>query len=141
MIFASPAYQSGQMLVVLTFDEADGTDARACEKPNQANCRPAIGPNNDNPGYAPISALFNPETKPPAPNTDLGGGQIGAVLSNKRFIKPGTVSRGSYNHFSALRSYEDLLGITDGGDDGLGHLGFAAAPELRPFGPDVFNRR
>ncbi len=141
MIFSSPAYRSGEMLVVLTFDEADGTDSRACEKADQAECRSLIGPNNDNPGYAPVIALFRPETKPPAPNTYLGGGQIGAVLFNKRFIKPGTVSRGSYNHFSALRSYEDIFGITEGGDDGLGHLGFAAAPGLRPFGPDVFNRR
>jgi hypothetical protein len=45
-----------------------------------------------------------------------------------------------YNHYSALRSYEDILGITRGGDDGLGHLGFAARPGLEPFGKDVFNR-
>jgi hypothetical protein len=35
---------------------------------------------------------------------------------------------------------EDILGLTAGGADGLGHLGFAAAPGLVPFGPDVFNR-
>ena len=35
-------------------------------------------------------------------------------------------------------SYEDLLGLRRGGDDGHGHLGFAAAAGLRPFGPDVF---
>lgn len=45
-----------------------------------------------------------------------------------------------YNHFSALRSYEDLLGLTRGGDDGLGHLGYAATPGLKPFGRDVFGR-
>jgi hypothetical protein len=43
------------------------------------------------------------------------------------------------HRFSALRSYEDLLGITSGGDDGLGHIGFAALPGLQPFGGDVFN--
>jgi hypothetical protein len=37
-----------------------------------------------------------------------------------------------------LRSYEDLLGLTTGGTDGEGHLGFAAAKGLAPFGPDVF---
>ncbi len=53
---------------------------------------------------------------------------------------PGSVNTtGAYNHFSALRSYEDLLGITTGGDDDLGHLGFAAADGLVPFGSDVFN--
>jgi hypothetical protein len=39
-----------------------------------------------------------------------------------------------------LRSYEDLLGL-QGGDDGYGHLGFAAAQGLLPFGKDVFNAR
>ena len=52
---------------------------------------------------------------------------------------PGTVdTTGSYNHYSALRSYEDLLGMTKGGTDGNGHLGFAAASGLTPFGQDVF---
>jgi hypothetical protein len=40
-----------------------------------------------------------------------------------------------------LRSYEDLLGLTSGGADGLGHLGFAAQPGLLRFGPGVFNAR
>jgi hypothetical protein len=63
-------------------------------------------------------------------------------LFNKKLIKPGTInSTGSYNHYSALRSYEDLLGITKGGDDGFGHLGFAALPTMKPFGTDVFNNR
>ena len=49
-----------------------------------------------------------------------------------------TDTTGSYNHYSALRSYEDLLGLTTGGADGQGHLGFAAATGLAPFGYDVF---
>ena len=49
-----------------------------------------------------------------------------------------TDTTGSYNHYSALRSYEDLLGLTTGGADGEGHLGFAAAKGLAPFGTDVF---
>ena len=69
-----------------------------------------------------------------------GGGQIGAVVFNPRYIQAGsTDTTGSYNHYSALRSYEDLLGITTGGADGQGHLGFAAATGLHPFGTDVFN--
>jgi len=69
-----------------------------------------------------------------------GGGQVGAVLLNSRYIVPGTDNTtGSYNHYSALRSYEDLLGLRRGGTDGLGHLGFAAEPGLAPFGRDVFN--
>jgi hypothetical protein len=67
-----------------------------------------------------------------------GGGQVGAVLLNPRWITPGSVdSTGSYNHYSALRTYEDLLGIRSGGADGHGHLGFAAT--AADFGRDVFN--
>ena len=65
------------------------------------------------------------------------------MLFNARHIVPGSVNGvGQYNHFSALRSYEDLLGIDQGGDDGHGHLGFAAKPDLRhaTFGYDVFNK-
>ena len=67
-----------------------------------------------------------------------GGGQVGAVLFNPRLIKAGSVdTAGSYNHYSALRTFEDLLGIDRGGADGRGHLGFAAT--ATDFGQDVFN--
>jgi hypothetical protein len=134
MILASPAYRRGKLLVVLTFDEADIDDARAC-------CNERPGPNITNPGFSPVVALFGLQ-KTPAPGTFPypGGGQTGAVVFNAKYIVPGSVNTiGSYNHYSALRSYEDLLGIVTGGDDGLGHLGFAAAAGLAPFGPDVFN--
>jgi len=133
-ILESPAYRSGKMLVVLTFDEADIDDARAC-------CDEESGPNITNPGFSPVVALFGLQ-RTPAPGTFPypGGGQTGAVLFNAKYIAPGSVNRtGAYNHYSALRSYEDLLSIMTGGDDGLGHLGFAAASDLAPFGPDVFN--
>ncbi|HWF50755.1 MAG TPA: hypothetical protein VG294_08960 [Solirubrobacteraceae bacterium] len=78
----------------------------------------------------------------PIPSPAPGGGLVGVVLLNRRYIEPGRVdATGSYNHYSALRSYEDLLGITRGGVDGLGHLGFDASPGLEPFGPDVFSPR
>jgi hypothetical protein len=138
MILASPAYTSGKMLIVITFDEASpagpSADSRAC-------CGEYGGPNISNPGFSPLLALFGFQT-PPAPGTFPypGGGQVGAVLLNARYIAPGSVNgTGSYNHYSALRSYEDLLGLKDGGDDGLGHLGFAAVAGFQPFGTDVFN--
>jgi hypothetical protein len=142
MIFSSPAYRSGKLLVVLTFDESGFTDSRACAKANQADCGSPTGPNVSNPGFSPVLGLFGLQKKPAAPYVYAGGGQVGAVLFNARLIEPGSVNTtGVYNHFSALRSYEDLLGITRGGDDGLGHLGFAAADGMSPFGPDVFNRK
>jgi hypothetical protein len=135
MILSSPAYRSGKMLVVITFDEAGFSDSRAC-------CGQQPGPNLTNPGFSPILGLFGLQPPPAGPGVYPGGGQVGAVLLNPRLIVPGTRNTtGSYNHFSALRSYEDLLGLRSGGTDGLGHLGFAAADGLQPFGRDVFNAR
>ena len=111
LIMASPAYQSGQMLVVITSDEGALTDSSPC-------CGEQSGPND---------------------SSITGGGRVGALLLNNRYIAPGTVdTTGYYNHYSALRSYEDLLGLVSGGADGEGHLGFAAAAGLTPFGQDVF---
>ena len=113
LILGSPAYKHGDMLVVITFDEAEGTNSGAscCGQEPGANI------------------------------TAAGGGQVGALLLNTKYISPGSVDiTGTYNHYSALRSYEDLLGLTTGGTDGKGHLGFAAANGLVPFGTDVFNK-
>ena len=127
LIMASPSYQSGQMLVDITFDEGDTSDTTAC-------CNEQPGPNWAYPGFSP---LFG--TAPTTPGADPGGGKIGALLLNSKYIQPGTVdTTGSYNHYTALRSFEDLLGLTTGGTDGDGHLGFAAAPGLTPFGQDIF---
>jgi hypothetical protein len=127
LILASPAYESGQMLVVVTFDEGGITDTTAC-------CNEQPGPNWAYPGFSPLLG-----TPPTTPGADPGGGRTGALLLNSTHIQPGTVdTTGSYNHYSALRSYEDLLGLTSGGADGLGHLGFAAATGLAPFGQDIF---
>jgi hypothetical protein len=141
MIFASPAYRSGKMLVVLTFDESGFADARACAAEDQTDCKSPTGPNVSNPGFSPILGLFHLQTRPTKNFTYAGGGQVGAVLFNPRYIRAGTVhSTQSYNHYSALRTYEDLLGISEGGDDGFGHLGYASQAGLKPFGTDVFDR-
>jgi hypothetical protein len=80
-----------------------------------------------------------------------GGGISGSVLISP-LIKPGTVSDTSYNHYSWLRTMEDIFqvamgnnsatlpaGTVSGGLDHQGHLGFAAQSGLMPFGTDVFN--
>jgi len=119
-ILTSPAYKAGQMMVVITADEADldaTNDAASC-------CNEQPGPNVSEAG-----------------GTGPGGGQIGAlVLASSKYIKPGSIdTTGSYNHYSALKTYENLLGITKGGSDGKGHLGMAGQPGLAAFGPDVFD--
>lgn len=135
LILNSPAYRDGHMLIVVTFDESNPfTDSTAC-------CNEQPGPDNDNPGYPPLDALLGGLPAPAGPGQYPGGGRVGAVVLNAKMIQPGSVNDTPYNHYSALRSYEDLLGITTGGSDGRGHLGFAGQTDLRPFGSDVFNAR
>ena len=139
MILASPAYRNGKMLVVLTFDESGLRDARAARPPTRPTAM-RRRPKRLELRLQPRPRAVRLADDAPAANVYPGGGQVGAVLFNRLFIEPGSINTtGVYNHYSALRSYEDLLGITAGGDDGFGHLGFAARPGTRPFGGDVFN--
>lgn len=86
-----------------------------------------------------------------AKDATRGGGDTGSVLISP-LIKPGTTSSTYYNHYSWLRTMEDIFGVSSGHDrdklpagtvsggiDGHGHLGFAAQRGLAPFGEDVFN--
>ena len=104
-ILASPAYQANGLLVV-TFDEADteSTDgADAC-------CGEGPGPN------APLPGIFGP-----------GGGRTGTVLVSP-FLKANTWNNTGYNHYSLLRTLENLFGLSK--------LGYAA--DARGFGYDVW---
>jgi phosphatidylinositol-3-phosphatase len=128
LLLNSPAYRDGSTMIVITFDEADID--RATPAYAAACCNELPGPNTHAPGDAGLATDSAP-----------GGGQIGALVLNADYIRPGTIDTvGYYNHYSALRSYEDLLGLTTGGADGQGHLGYAGAKGLRPFGTDVFAR-
>jgi phosphatidylinositol-3-phosphatase len=108
-IEAAPAFLADGMLVI-SFDESDGGGAEG----SSACCgeRPLPG------------ARFQPGFSGP------GGGRIGAIVLSK-FVKPGTVSAVPYNHYSVLRTVEAIFGLP--------YLGYAAEPELRVFGPDVFS--
>ena len=103
-IMNSPAYRADGLLII-NFDEALTIDASAC-------CGEPSGPNTIKPGV-----------------NGPGGGRTGAVLLS-RFIKPGTVSNVPYNHYSLLRSVEDVFGLR--------HLGYAGQSGLVRFGRDVF---
>jgi hypothetical protein len=126
MIMASPAYGDPahpKGLIVIVFDE--GTDSAACcdEQPSPELAHEGQGGMNGSP--------FGP-----------GGGAVGAVLLSPA-IRPGTVSTALYNHYSYLRTIEDIFGLAH-----LGFAGDAAYPPAsptdnpggppRPFGPDVF---
>ncbi len=101
------------------------------------------------PGYLTAGQTADPlyDATDPTP----GGGDTGSVLISP-FIKPGTSTTTYYNHYSWLRTMEDIFNVSAGDDyqklpagtvsgglDGLGHLGYAAQPGLAPFGRDVFN--
>jgi hypothetical protein len=109
MIMQSPAFRSDGMLVV-TFDESDHAGAQG----SAACCgeRPLPG------------AVFPPGISGP------GGGRIGAVVLSP-YVRPGTLSRQAYNHYSLLRTVESIFGLAP--------LGYAAAPDLKVFGADVFS--
>jgi phosphatidylinositol-3-phosphatase len=47
------------------------------------------------------------------------------------YIQPGTISDVPYNHYSLLKSVEDIFGLNE-------HLGYAGQPGLVGFGSDVF---
>jgi phospholipase C len=108
-ILASAAFKHDGMLVV-TFDEAEATgsssDASSC-------CGEGPGPNSPLPGI-----------------TGLGGGRVGAVVVS-RWTRPGFVNATPYNHYSLLRSIEDLFGLS--------HLGYADSSDVHSFGFDVFD--
>lgn len=106
-ILNSPAFQKDGVLII-TFDEASVQDSSAC-------CNELAGPNSPLPGL-----------------TGPGGGRVGAVILSP-FTTPGTVSNTPYNHYSLLRSVEDIFGMP--------HLGFAGATGLQSFGSDIFNAK
>ena len=107
-ILASPAYQHDGLLLIL-FDEADFSGANA---DTSACCNEIPGPNS------PLPGISGP-----------GGGRVGAVVLSK-FVRPGTIVTTPYNHYSLLRTIEDLFG--------LAHLGFAGQTGTNSFGLDVF---
>jgi hypothetical protein len=106
-ITGSPAFADGGLLIV-TFDEA-GNDASSC-------CGEPTGPNSPNNGGT---------------SQGSGGGRVGAVLLSP-YVKPGSVNDTPYNHYSLLRSTEDMFGLP--------HLAYAAQAGLKPFEDDVFNK-
>ena len=101
-----------------------------------ADCDPT--PTDMGGSSSPCTGLSDPYYDATTPTP--GGGDTGSVLISP-YIKPGTVSNVYYNHYSWLRTMEDLFGVawSSPGLDGEGHLGYAAQPGLVPFGADVFS--
>jgi hypothetical protein len=123
-ITASPAYQSEGGLIAITFDQAPQTSpepdtSSCCATPEYPNLPPPPAPASTEP----------PATGPVKPSG--GGGQVGMLLLSP-YLAPGTVEEASYyNHFSFLRSVEELFELEP--------LGYAAEPALTGFEPSLFD--
>ena len=110
----SPAFKRDG-LIIITTDEASTSDASSC-------CNEQPGPSDPQPG------IHGP-----------GGGRVGALVVG-HCVGGGRKVKTPYNHYSLLRTLENLFGIHKGGSDGKGHLGYAGASGLKAFGRDVFNK-
>ena len=127
-ILASPAYRRDGLLII-TFDEGDSVVHRSVDAgsgqahvevvyPGRRCCGQQPGPNiaADRPGRQRI--VEKPTETVDVVFQDYGGDRIGAVLLSP-FIKPGSRSDVPYNHYSLLRSIEDIFQLPE-------HLGYAA---------------
>ncbi|HEY6758270.1 MAG TPA: alkaline phosphatase family protein [Baekduia sp.] len=84
---------------------------------------------------SPASTTAPAGTLPPADDgtSSPGGGRVGLLLLSSA-VKAGSVDRtDSYNHFSLLRSIEDLFG--------LDHLGYAGDAAMPSFDKAVYNAK
>jgi phosphatidylinositol-3-phosphatase len=136
-ILNSPAYKQDGLLVI-NFDESStasttvatsdaGVTTITATFNGGSCCNEQIGPNVTRPNTS--SFVVSPAETYNLVTTGVGGDQTGAVVVSK-FITPGTVSNTAYNHYSLLRSIEDMFGVD--------HLGYAGQDGLVPFGSDVY---
>jgi phosphatidylinositol-3-phosphatase len=109
-ITGSKAYKDGGLLVI-TVDEAPSSG----EFGDSSSCC-------GQPGYPNLAA--------PPTGRGHGGGAVGALLLSP-FIKGATTSQEPYNHFSLLRTAEDLFGLR--------HLGYAGLPHVPSFEASIFS--
>jgi phosphatidylinositol-3-phosphatase len=138
-ILNSPAYRQDGLLII-TFDEsnfgapqtstdpATGKTTITINAPGEHCCGQKIGPNVARPIVETFVA--SPTLTYVVTTQGYGGDRIGAVLLSP-FIKPGTISNVPYNHYSLLKSLENIYQV--------GYLGYAAQSGLKAFGSDVFN--
>ena len=123
-IMASPAYKHDG-LIVITFDEGGLAAVRNPDGTFLINA-PGLFCCNEQPG--PNLAPF-PQSTTIGPFTlafqSYGGDRTGAVLLSP-ILKPGTVSNTPFNHFSLLKSLEDIFDTDE-------YLGYAAQPGLLGF--------
>lgn len=122
-ITASPAYKEEGGLIAITFDQAPQEGPAA----DSSSCCAT-------PEYPNLPAPATPAAEPPATGPIKptgGGGRVGMLLISP-YVAAGTVEEAAYfNHFSFLRSVEELFGLEP--------LGYAAEPALTGFDSAVYD--
>jgi hypothetical protein len=113
-IIASSAYKKGG-LIAITTDEAPsggefGDSSSCCGQPSFPNMAASSAPGG----------------------SARGGGAVGALLISP-FVKPASTSQEAYDHFSLLRTIEDIFKLP--------HLGYAALPGVKPLAPSLFTAK
>ncbi len=108
-ITASKAYKDDGLLVITT-DEAPSSGEFA----DSSSCC----------GQPPY-----PNVLSPAGGLGRGGGAVGALLLSP-FVKGATTSQDPYNHYSLLRTIEDIFKLK--------HLGYAGLSAVKPLSPSLF---
>jgi hypothetical protein len=111
-ITSSKAYRDGGLLVITT-DEAPSTGEFA----DSSSCC-------GQPSY--------PNVTSPAGGLGRGGGAVGALLLSP-FVKGASTSQEPYNHFSLLRTIEDIFKLK--------HLGYAGLSAVKALSPALFQAK
>lgn len=119
-IMASPAFRRDGLLVV-TFDEGEEEEENSSggtvlRYAGEHCCNQQPGPN-----IGPFPESFR-DGNVTYVIDDFGGERTGTVLLSP-FLRPGHVSKLPFNHYSMLKSIEDLFHLPT-------HLGYAAQPGL-----------
>lgn len=134
LIMNSPAYKKDG-LIIITFDEGgDGKVRRFGDNTvvtvyGASCCREQEGPNLGR-KYPVVTTGTSHGRDITVKTLSFGGDRPGALLLS-RYIRPGTVSNVPYNHYSLLKSLEEIFGVHE-------YLGYAGQKGLVAFGPDVF---
>jgi hypothetical protein len=127
-ILASPAYRKNGLLII-TFDESNYTESVSSNPTTgqttvditfagQTCCDQQPGPNLAGVRPGTFTLASSPTLVENIVINGYGGDRIGALLISP-FVKPGTTSAIPYNHYSLLKSIEDIFRLD-------GHLGYAA---------------
>jgi len=134
VILDSPAYQQDG-LIIINFDEGGSGKIKQMSTGTLVTvygascCRQQKGPNLGE-KYPTVVTQTSHGRRVTKKTLSFGGDKTGALLLSK-FIRPGTISNVPYNHYSLLKSLEEIFGIHE-------YLGYAGQKGLTAFGRDIF---